>query len=267
MIDLMKERPIGVFDSGVGGISVLGRIVKDLPGETFIYLADNANAPYGTKHYDDVLQLSVNVVHKLLDMNIKALVVACNTATSVAINTIRGMTAIPVIGMEPAVKPAVRMCSNGMVAVMATPLTLKEEKFNNLLRKFDTDTTIIPVPCPGLVELIETEAPAGVIIEYLKKLFRQVPAGDISTIVLGCTHYSFIKKEILAAAGGNICIVDGSEGTSRHLKNMLDVSDLRATGESREPGQQVQFFSTSTNPATMELLYRFFERTHKDKSD
>lgn len=253
-------RPIGVFDSGVGGISVLGKMIKEMPNEEFIYLADTANAPYGTKNYDRVLELSVKAAETLLNKNIKTLVVACNTATSVAINTIRGMTDIPVIGMEPALKPAVESGIKGIIVVLATPLTLKERKFNNLLRRFDKDTPIVPIPCPGLVELIESEAETEKIKSYFLDLLKPVPASQISAVVLGCTHYCFVRKEIIEVTGGNVKIYDGNEGTVRHLKFILESQSLVSPKLSRGIEERVRFISSASDKS-LEMFHKFLKKS------
>lgn len=255
MINGQKNLPIGVFDSGAGGISVLAELIKHLPGENFVYLADSANAPYGTKGCECVRNLSLNAARILLVKGIKALVVACNTATSVAINNIRNEFDIPVIGMEPAIKPAVEAGRGGNIVVMATPLTLKEEKFNNLFSKYNEDARIIPVPCPGLVELIESETEAEKVKDYLTKIFKDVNIADVSTIVLGCTHYCFIKKQIQEFAGERVMILDGNAGTARHLKTILQDKNLL---NSDPDGQQAVELMTTGDTTVITPVYRRF---------
>src|SRR3990170_257850 len=177
--------PIGVFDSGIGGISVLAEIIKILPNEEFIYFADTLHAPYGNKPENVVRELSIKAAEFLSSIGIKCLVVACNTATGAAINEIRKMCAFPVVGMDPAVKPAVELGIKGKILVMATPLTLKSRKFNELIRHYKHRSEIVPLPCPGLVEIIEQGHTHGREVEdYLSRIFSSVNKEDISAIVL-----------------------------------------------------------------------------------
>ena len=230
------DLPIGIFDSGIGGISVLAEIIKILPNEEFIYFADTLHAPYGDKPEDVVRALSIKAAEFLSSIGIKCLVVACNTATGAAINEIRKMCAFPVIGMEPAVKPAVELALNGKILVMATPLTLKSKKFNELIRHYKHRSEIVPLPCPGLVEIIEQGHTHGrEIEEYLSPLFSSVNQEDISTIVLGCTHYVLIKEEIVKVMGMEINIIDGNYGTARHTMTVLQKEQLLNNEVEKKP--------------------------------
>ena len=257
MINGQNNLPIGVFDSGAGGISVLAELIRQLPGEKFLYLADSANAPYGTKGCECVRNLSVTAARILLDKGIKALVVACNTATSVAIKNIRNEFDIPVIGMEPAIKPAVEAGRDGNIVVMATPLTLKEDKFNNLYSKYNEAAPIIPVPCPGLAELIESEADSKKVQEYLLNIFKDVNIAGVSTIVLGCTHYCFIKKQIQEFAGEKVLIIDGNAGTARHLNAILQDKKLLNSAPDGQP--VVELMTTGDAALIVPVYHRFLE--------
>jgi len=221
------DLPIGIFDSGIGGISVLAEIIKLLPYEEFIYFADTLHAPYGDKREDVVRAFSIKAAEFLSSIGIKCLVVACNTATGAAINEIRKICAFPVVGMEPAVKPAAELGIKGKILVMATHLTLKSKKFNELIRYYKHRSEIVPLPCPGLVEIIEQGHTHGrEIEEYLSHLFSSVNKEDISSIVLGCTHYVLIKKEIMKVMGMEISIIDGNYGTARHTMTVLQKEQL-----------------------------------------
>ncbi|MFT8312823.1 MAG: glutamate racemase [Clostridium sp.] len=234
----IQNKPVGFFDSGVGGISVLKKAIKLLPNENFIYYGDSKNAPYGTKSVDEVRQLSFKVSDFLMEKNIKALVVACNTATSAAIKDLRTKySSIPVIGIEPALKPAVEINRKGKVLIMATPVTLAEKKFNNLLKKYNDRADIIPLPCPGLAELIEAGILSGnELEEYLKEKLSIYINNGIAAVVLGCTHYPFIKDEIAKLTSG-VPIIDGSMGTAKQLRrklailNLLNLSDEKGSVE------------------------------------
>lgn len=222
MVSKVDERPIGIFDSGVGGVSVLGEMIKVLPGERFIYFADSKNAPYGIKDDETVKKLSMNAADFLLSKGIKALVVACNTATAVAINELRSRLQIPVIGMEPAVKPATELVKEGKILVMATPVTLRQEKFNKLLHRFDEHSQVIPLPCPGLVELVEKgETEGDEVRRYLTRLYEAIPIREIAVVVLGCTHYVFVRQAISEFFSPNVQIIDGNCGTAKYLNKVL----------------------------------------------
>ena len=218
---------IGVFDSGIGGISVLADIIKILPYEKFIYFADTLNCPYGTKPENVVTSLAIRATEILSLAGIKSLVIACNTVTSAAINEIRRMFDFPVIGMEPAIKPAVELGLKGKILIMATPLTLKSKKFNTLVCQYQHLAEIVPLPCEGLVEIIERDHTQGREIEdYLSHLFSPLCKEDFSAIVLGCTHYVLIKKEIEKTIGKGIVVIDGNCGTAKNLKTVLQKENL-----------------------------------------
>lgn len=219
--------PIGVFDSGVGGISVLRELVALMPNENFIYFGDSANAPYGTKPLEQVVELVCNDAAYLYEQGVKCLVVACNTATSAGIKVLREKyTDIPVIGIEPALKPAVLSKEHPTVVVMATPMTLKEEKFRHLMERFMEQATILPLPCPGLVEFIERgELESEALEAYLRKLYE--PFEQIDAIVLGCTHYPFVKAMIQKIVGADVLIFDGGEGTARETGHQLEAWGVR----------------------------------------
>ncbi|MCC5911182.1 MAG: glutamate racemase [Clostridiaceae bacterium] len=234
-MNIEKDLAIGVFDSGVGGISVLAELVKSLPNEKFIYYGDSQNAPYGTRSTEEVKTLSFNVVDRLLEHGIKALVVACNTATSGAIEDLRQTFNIPIVGMEPALKPAVELNKKGIIIVMATPVTLREQKFNNLIKNFSNDVEVVKLPCPGLVEIIETKGGRGKEIQqYIKKAFSSIDMSKVSSIVLGCTHYIFIKEEIIDFIGDkDITLIDGNKGTANQLQRLLAQEKLLNPTESK----------------------------------
>ena len=215
--------PIGVFDSGIGGISTLRDIIRELPREHFIYYGDIANAPYGTKNTEEVITCVRKVVDHLLKRQIKALVIACNTATGAAAATLRKELSIPVIAMEPALKPASEKREGGSILVMATPLTLQMEKFNLLMSKYGEGA--VRVPCPGLMELVEADDGEGA-LNYLKKLFAQYDLDHVDAVVLGCTHYVFLKEMIRDLLPNHIAITDGNAGTARQLKRVLAKNGL-----------------------------------------
>lgn len=220
--------PVGVFDSGVGGASVLKELVRILPCEDFLYLGDSKNAPYGTKSHEDILNHSLACAKYLMDKGIKALVVACNTATSVCIEDLRAKygSLMPIVGIEPALKPAVEFHDGATVLVMATPLTLKENKFAKLCENYKDRANIIPLPCPGLMELIEAgHISDEVTEEFLRELFEKEAIPTPDSVVLGCTHYPFAADAIRRIFPGTE-IYDGGEGTARQLKRLLGENNL-----------------------------------------
>lgn len=222
-----KNLAIGIFDSGMGGISVLADIIKYLPNERYIYYGDSGNAPYGIKTPEEVKKLCIDICDFFISEGVKAIVVACNTATSAAIKDLREKYSIPVIGMEPALKPAVTLESDGKIVVMATHMTLKEKKFNSLMEKYGKQREIIKLPCPKLVEIIEDGILEGQVArDSISECFNGINIHEVSSIVLGCTHYIFLKDYIKKFAGDNVNIIDGNEGTARHLKNILEKKGL-----------------------------------------
>ena len=232
-----KTLPIAFFDSGVGGISVLREAVKLLPNEDCLFFGDSANAPYGTRTRQEILELTLGHARRLYESGIKALVIACNTATSAAIIELRRIyTDIPVIGIEPALKPAALMSSHPTVIVMATPLTVKERKFHDLLGHFTDKASIIPLACPGLMEYVEkgeTDGP-GVTACLSALLSPCLKEHHVDAIVLGCTHYPFVEPAIRRLAGDGVHIFDGGPGTARELKRRLAKEHL--LNDSSTPG-------------------------------
>ena len=230
------SRPIGVFDSGVGGISVLRELVALMPNENFIFYGDSKHAPYGTKTREEVENLTVKDAEYLLSQGVKALVVACNTATSAAIQVLRHKYSdMPVIGIEPALKPAVHCRMHPRVLVMATPMTLREEKFHNLMLQFQSEAEIIPLPCPGLVEFVERgDLESEQLREFLSELFAPYQNIPVDCVVLGCTHYPFVRGKIQSVLGTHVKIFDGGAGTARETKRRLMESGL--LNPTKEPG-------------------------------
>lgn len=222
---------IAFFDSGIGGLSVLREALVLMPNENYIYYADSDNAPYGTKTKDEVRKLTFNAVKFLVDKNIKALVVACNTATSAAVRDLRAIYEFPIIGMEPAVKPAVAKSTNvgKRVLVLATPLTLKEEKFQSLVLKFDAEHIVDMLPAPKLVELAEKFIFKGPEVDSYIKEIMPVNIDQYGTVVLGCTHFPLFKQVLSAILPADIDIIDGNKGTINHLYDTLKTANLLNT--------------------------------------
>ena len=218
-----KRDPVGVFDSGIGGISTLREMIRELPEERFIYYGDMAHAPYGTKTTEEVTECVRGVVNHLTKKNIKALVIACNTATGAAAAKLRSELTIPVVGMEPALKPASKARKNGCVLVLATPLTLHQEKFENLMKQYGEGA--VKVPCPGLMEIVEADD-GDAALHYLQELFSRFDVNQVDAVVLGCTHYVFLREMIRDLLPERIAITDGNAGTARQLRRVLAERDL-----------------------------------------
>lgn len=219
--------PIGIFDSGVGGISVLKEAVRLMPREHFIFFGDTKNAPYGTKTKEDVLRLSRGIVEMLLNQGCKAIVIACNTATSAAAAFLRAeYAALPIIGMEPALKPASLIRQDGIVLSLATPGTIAGEKYAHLYALYGKG--VVSLPCPGLMEFAERGELEGPCLHaYLRELFAPYKGQNVEAVVLGCTHYVFLKNAIQAFFPG-VPLIDGNEGTVRQLIRRLDALGLLA---------------------------------------
>ena len=226
--NLSSDQPIGVFDSGLGGLSTLKELTALLPNEKFIFYGDHENAPYGSKSADEVRRLSLACAEKLMFRRVKAIVIACNTATSASAKVLRAYYPfLPIIGAEPAVKPAVTAFPGSEIIVMATEMTLAEEKFRSLCDKYKDMADIIPLPCPGLMEFIERGETDGEDIKsYLEAKLKPVITERTKAIVLGCTHYPFAKRTISEVAGEGIALFDGNLGIAKELSRRLKESGL-----------------------------------------
>ncbi len=236
---------IAFFDSGIGGITVLHEALKILPSEDFIYFADTLNTPYGTKTREEVRSLVFNAVDFIVSLDVKAVVIACNTATSVAVEDLRKRYLIPIIGMEPAVKPAVERTggTNKRVLVTATPLTIKEEKLKNLIGRVDNEHIVDLLPLPGLVSYAESfEFRHEIVAEYLLNELSSFNMNLYGTIVLGCTHFLFYKNIIKKIIPEGIDIIDGNTGTINQLKKVLS-----GNGETRKDRSDIRWYC-SGNP-------------------
>lgn len=216
---------IGVFDSGIGGITVLHDAIKMLPNEDYIYYADTQNVPYGLKTKEEVKKYIFNAMDFIVLQGVKAIVIACNTATSVAIRELRDKYSIPIIGMEPAVKPAVKknMNADKRILVTATELTLKQDKLQNLISKLDNEHIVDLLSLQELVKLAEnfdfTEETA---MPYLQKQLSKFDLSNYGTVVLGCTHFSFYKEMLRELLPQDVDIIDGNLGTVKNLKRILE---------------------------------------------
>jgi glutamate racemase len=242
----------------MGGISVLAETIKFMPEERYIYYGDSGNAPYGVKAPEEVNNLSKNICEFLIDRGVKAIVVACNTATSAAIKDLRNTYDIPIIGMEPALKPAVEKKPEGKIVVMATSMTLKEKKFSRLMDKYGQEADIVKLPCPKLVELVEEGILEGERMEEtIRECFKDIDKDEISSVVLGCTHYIFLKDSIRNVLGDKIDIIDGNQGTARHLKNILEKKGL--LNKEKGEGVDLELYNSKRNPEIIDLSRKLLE--------
>ncbi len=249
------EGAVGVFDSGVGGISVLQELVRELPHEDFVFFGDSAHNPYGEKDPKEVLALSCDIVDRLVRDGCKAVVIACNTATSAAARQLRAKYShMPIVGVEPALKPAVLAYPHGRILVMATPLTVRLDKFQTLLHEWGGESQIVTVPCDGLAARIERgNLDDPDMIGLLQRLVGSY-AGSVDAVVLGCTHYPFVREQIRAVLG-DVSFFDSAAGTARQLRRRLDQEGLLARREG--PGN-VRFASSCDSPKELELYHTFF---------
>jgi glutamate racemase len=239
-------RPIGFFDSGVGGISVLKTAFTLMPDENYIYYGDNANAPYGEKSEDEIKSLSLAAGRFLFDKGVKAIVIACNTATSAAVKLMREEFNIPVISMEPAVRPALAEAGNGKILVLATAATVSQQRYLSLLERLGAGDRVISVGCSGLVEMIENgQTGREDIHEYLASRLSGLDNIKVDAAVIGCTHYSFVSGEIKSfidkAYSTDCRVFDGKEGTVAQLRRILKENGLRSGSSSKG---SIQFFSS-----------------------
>ena len=247
---------IAVFDSGVGGVSVLRHLRRLLPRENYIYYGDCANAPYGSRSTEDVRRLTLAAAEKLVtEYPVKALVVACNTATAAAIRDLREKYPdLVVIGIEPALKLAVDHHPGGNIGVMATQVTLREEKFDALLHRFDENCTVFKIPAPGLVELVEAGKTDGAEMEAFLKGLLGPYVGKLNALVLGCTHYPFAAAAISKILGPDTVLLDGGEGTARETKRRLDLAGLLA-----EEGGSLRIISSAEDGKLAELAEKMLK--------
>lgn len=217
-----NHAPIGVFDSGLGGLSVVSTIKALLPHENIIYIGDSQHAPYGTKSLVEVRDLSEAITNQLIAAGAKAIVIACNTATSAAADYLRARYNLPIIGMEPAIKPALSSYPNGKILVLATQMTLNEVKFNRLVDTLKGDACIVKCPAPQLVGVVETGRWTQSKIDDQLNSYLSGNINHYDAVVLGCTHYIFLKPNIARYFGQRVTLFDGNVGTAKQLKHKLE---------------------------------------------
>lgn len=222
--------PIGIFDSGLGGLSVANQVRALLPAEDMLYFADSAYCPYGGRPHDEIVQRCQAVTSALLARGVKLLIVACNTACAVALADLRQQTTIPIIGLEPAVKPAVKLSQSGKIAVLATPTTVTSSRLANLIRDHGADFSVDTVAASGWVELVEQGHLTGPDVEsVIRSLVDPLVDQGVDVIVLGCTHYPFLHDEIQRIAGAGVQLVDSGLAIANRVKVVLEDESLLRT--------------------------------------
>jgi len=246
-----NKNPIGVFDSGVGGLSVMREIARLLPHEDILYFADSANCPYGPRPPEEIRRLSRGIVEFLLGQGAKIVVVACNTASAAALSYLRQSFAVPIVGMEPAVKPAAAITRTRKVGVIATPVTFQGELFARLVERFAANVEVHTQVCPNLVGRVE----AGLLDdaeteELLRKYLTPLLKAGIDSLVLGCTHYPFLREAIERVVGPRVTVIDPSPAVARQVGRVLEREGLE--GPRHRRGQHV--FYTTGDPAAFAAM-------------
>ena len=253
-----RERPIVVFDSGVGGVSVLRALVREMPDEEFVYFGDSANAPYGPRSTEEIRALTLENLTRLKnDYDFKAAVIACNTATSAAIGALRAAwPELPILGIEPALKPAADRHPGETVVVMATETTLREEKFAALTLRMADRCQVVSLPCPELVTFVERgEINSPDLEDYLRRVLEPYADGRAAAVVLGCTHFPFAAGALRRVIDPETELLDGSEGTARHTRRLLEQAGLLREGRRGS----VVFRSSAAGPESPDLCRRLFK--------
>lgn len=249
---------IGIFDSGMGGLSVLHLALRYLPNHQFIYYADEEHVPYGEKKQEDIIRYVDEIIQFMIDHGVEAIVIACNTATSAAIALMRKKYHLPIIGMEPAVKKAIDTYGDKRVLVIATPITVQGQKMHNLVNKVDKNHLVDLVALPELVRFAERlEFDSIHVKEYLKKELSHFSFDQYSSLVLGCTHFNYFKDSLRAILPQHIHFVDGNEGTIKHLMEYITPSNDNQTVEYYFSGKRV------TQPQDIERIQQYLK--HLDK--
>ncbi len=253
-----RSDPVGIFDSGIGGLSVVDAIVRLLPAERIVYFGDTARIPYGTKSPDTIREYSTQITRFLLEQGCKAIVVACNTASAPALPWLREQWPdVPIVGMEPAVKPGAQATKTGKVGVLATRGTLQSERYATLMTRFASHIEVVENPCLGLVELIENERFDTPETEaLLRQIILPMLAEGVDTLVLGCTHYPFIEPLIRRITGPDVAIINPAPAVARQLERVLQERQLLSTDFSgkhqlycSKPAPFLETFARSTLPA------------------
>ncbi|MDO6426792.1 glutamate racemase [Thalassotalea sp. 1_MG-2023] len=217
-----NNSPIGIFDSGIGGLSIAKCITEQLPRENLIYVADSKFAPYGEQPLDKIIERVNTIAQWFIEQHCKAIVVACNTATVNAIDQLRAKVSIPIIGVEPAIKPAAALSKNKKVGVLVTSATAENPRFLSLINQHKNGASIFVQPCPGLVNMIETgQQDSHECFALLTQFLSPLLANNIDQLVLGCTHYPFVSKQIKHIVGNNVHLLETAQPVTEQLSRQL----------------------------------------------
>jgi glutamate racemase len=253
-----SQNPIGVFDSGVGGLSVLQAIQQELPDETIIYFADQAHVPYGNKPIEEIRHFSVEITRYLLSLGAKLIVVACNTASAAALYHLRDVfPEIPFVGMEPAVKPAANATINGVVGVLATPTTFQGKLYASLIERFANNIIVLQDTCPGLVSQIEAGNLNGQETRsILENALMPILDEGADHIVLGCTHYPFVIPVIQEIVANQATVIDPSPAVARQTRRLLTKQNLQASTDALQPikGNRLRLITSGNDEQLYSLL-------------
>jgi len=224
----MNNFPIGVFDSGVGGLSILKELQGLLPNESFVFFADQKNVPYGGKTKEELVALTSRIMEFLLSQKVKMVVVACNTATCHAIQELRSSFSLPIVGVVPAIKPAAEQTKTGKIALIATPATAKSQYVTELIDKFASNIEVLRIGCAGLEDSIENgDLDSQATTQLLNKYVLTLKQEGIDQLVLGCTHYPFLKEKIAAILGSSVALVDSGKAVARRAASLLNEHNLK----------------------------------------
>jgi glutamate racemase len=260
MSSISSMRPVGVFDSGVGGLSVLRAIRQELPSEAVLYFGDQGHVPYGPRPLEEVRKFSESITRFLLDLGAKLIVVACNTASAAALHSLRQVFPnVSFVGMEPAVKPAAENTRTGIVGVLATPATFQGALYASVVERFAGNVTLLQDTCPGLVQQIERGALNGSKTRtMLESVLRPMMDRGIDTIVLGCTHYPFVIPLIQEIVGPDVRVIDPAPAVARQVARLLESEGMQAAGSR---SGTLRFFTSGKATQFERLLPRLFDET------
>lgn len=260
---MSKTSPIGIFDSGVGGLSVLRHIHQQLPHESLLYIADTAYAPYGQRPVSEIRERCRGIADYFIAHGAKAIVVACNTATAAAIEDLRATVNIPVIGMEPGLKPALQQTRSGKVAVLATDNTLASHRFDALIKRYQTNQHVIIQPFTELVSLIETGLfKSKEIKQALEHVIPPLINDGVDTLVLGCSHYPLIIEQIREVAGPDVLVIDTGEAVARETARQLQGVQQEVSGNDME----ISLLTSSSNAQARQTLKEIFPGANRIES-
>ncbi len=251
---------IGVFDSGIGGLTLLHEIIKQLPNEQYCYYADTENVPYSTKSEEEIKGFVENAITFFLEKNVKAIVLACNTATNVCIEDLRSRYSLPIIAIQPAVKVAVDKDKlHQKILVCATPITLRSARFQRLVESVNANSLVERLALPNLVKFAEKEEFGEKAKQYIVDSLQQFDIRNFGSLVLGCTHFTYFEP-IFKEISPNLSIFDGNEGTARHLKNILNKLNLLTL---QENNFSVEYFETGKLTQNLARFERYLKLIDK----